>query len=86
MSGPGVAMSSLPAVPIVSPSIRKDILAGKDINWAALLFPLRERKHIQTDKREIKVGDEVIPLVQKKDKRLAHNLTCEQFIKAFNIY
>ena len=86
MAGPAIPLSSLPDVPIVPPAVRKDILAGKDINLAALLLPLKERKYFRSERQEIRVGDEMIPLIQQKDKRLAKNLAMDQFIQAFTTY
>ena len=36
---PGVSSDSLPHVDIISPSVKKDIIMGKDINLASLLIP-----------------------------------------------
>ena len=42
MNTTGVPMATLPDVYVVSPSLRNDILKGKDVNLAALLLPIRE--------------------------------------------
>ena len=79
-------MSSLPDVNIVPESVKSDILQGKDVNLAVLLFSITERKYVESGTCEIKINDEIIPLKPCKDVRLSKNLTSQEFIQAFNIY
>ena len=81
-SSDGVPMSSLPQVEIISPQIRKDIIAGKDINLVCLLLPGYSEEH----NRHVIVNDQVIPLKPLTDHRLQKSLTISEFILAFSIY
>lgn len=69
----GFAAESLPLVETISPQIRSQITAGKDVNLASLLIPYYTP---QDDKEENK----------KPDKRLLRSLTIGEFIQAFGIY
>ena len=80
----GVSADSVPHVIIVSPSIRRDIIAGKDINLASLLIPGYKTDLEQT--RHLMVGDEVVPLKPLTDTRLHRSLTIQEFLKAFDMY
>ncbi len=80
----GVASDSLPHVDIVNPSVRKDIISGKDINLASLLIP--GYKSDSTLVRHLVQGSEVIPLKSLNDTRLSRTLTLSEFIMAFGIY
>ncbi len=61
----GVAADLVPHVSIVSPSIRRDIIAGKDINLSALLIPGYKTDVEST--RHLMVGVEAIPLMPLTD-------------------
>ena len=65
--------------------MRQDIIRGKDINLVQLLLPTRERGNFMSS-QEIKIGDETLHLMPLADKRLARQLTVQEFVKAFNIY
>ena len=80
-----IASSSLPDIDIVPPSIKKEILKGKDINLASLLLPLKDRRYVGSE-RDLQIGDEILTLKSKKDNRLLKDLTIAEFIKAFNIF
>jgi hypothetical protein len=54
----GVSSSSLPALHIISPELKKDILAGKDINLAKLLVP----NYTESAPREMMLGGASISL------------------------
>jgi hypothetical protein len=78
---PGVASHNLPQVPIVNTKMKRDILAGKNVNMASLLSP-----HISDQAgRELVVGEVSIAL-KSQDQRLQRNLSIQEFIQAFNIY
>ena len=80
-----VPSSSLPLVAIVPEPMRQDIIRGKDINLVQSLLPTRERRNFISS-WEIKIGDETLHLKPLADKRLARQLTVQEFVKAFNIY
>ena len=80
----GVPSDSLPQIDIVSPSVRRDIIVGKDINLAALLIP--GYKSDSTTDRHLVKGSEIIPLKSPGDTRLSRNLLLSEFIMAFTIY
>ena len=80
-----IPFSSLPDIDIVPPSIKKEILKGKDINLASLLLPLKDRRYLGSE-RDLQIGDEILTLKSKKDNRLLKDLTIAEFIKAFNIF
>ena len=71
----GFAAESLPFVETVSPSLRRQIIEGKDINLASLLIPYYTGPNLcdTTDK-------------SKPDPRLQKILTIGEFIQAFGIY
>lgn len=72
----GYSAESLPFVETVHPSMRKQILEGKDINLAALLIPYYTGPH----------ADPAVVTKEKPDPRLNQDLTLPQFIQAFGIY
>lgn len=76
----GYAIESLPFVETVSPSIRKAIIEGKDVNLAQLLIPTTNA--ISLRDKETKYGEEK-PV---KDPRLYRSLSISEFIYAFGIY
>ena len=82
--GVGVPSDSLPRVDIVTPSIKKDIIMGKDINMAALLIPGSTGQDVSA--RHLIRGSEIIALKPLTDSRLNKPLTLPEFIKAFGIY
>ena len=79
----GVPMSNLPQIEIISPAIRKDIIAGKDINLACLLMPGYKP---DDSSRHMIMGNQAIPLKPLSDSRLNRNLTISEFALAFSIY
>ena len=74
----GFAAESLPFIETVHPTLRKQIIEGKDVNLAALLIPYYTGSH--ADSAEI-IKDNVKP-----DPRLQNSLSLSQFIQAFGIY
>jgi hypothetical protein len=79
-----VPSSSLPITDIVPENVRKDILAGKDVNLCTLLIPVRERGNFMIG-RDITIGEQTLALKPLSDKRLSKLLTIQEFVKAFNI-
>ena len=81
--GKGVASHNVPRISLVSPRLRGEILAGKDINLARLLIPDQD----EYNQREILLSDgAAIPVKPRTDHRLLKNLTLNEFIKAFTMY
>ncbi|XP_052713846.1 uncharacterized protein LOC128187444 [Crassostrea angulata] len=70
----GFSAESLPLVETISPQLRQQIMAGKDINLASILIPY----YVPT---EDKPQSE-----QKNDYRLQRSLSLGEFIQAFGIY
>lgn len=66
----GYAAESLPLVDTISPVLRQNILASKDINLASLLIP-----YYAYDNSE-----------SRPDPRLNRSLTLAEFIQAFGVY
>ena len=79
----GVPADLVASVDVISPSIKKDIILGKDINLACLLISGFNEEHIQ---RNLVVGNDVVPLRTLTDSRLSKLLTIQEFIKSFTIY
>ena len=79
----GAAPDDLPQVEIVSPNVRREIIAGKDINLASLLIPGANFATHDLQGRHAMLGEVIIPL--KPDKRLSKNLNIQEFITAFTI-
>ena len=77
--------NSLPWIDLVSPQLRQDILAGKDINLAALLI-LGYKGPGEYEQRSLMIAEEIIPLKPLTDPRVNKALTITEFIKAFSIY
>lgn len=71
----GYASESLPLVETVSPSLRQQIITGKDVNLAALLIPYF---HGQSDPS--------CHQSEKPDARLNRTLSLQEFILAFGVY
>jgi hypothetical protein len=82
--GIGVASDNLPHIDIIAPSVRRDIIAGKDINLAALLVP-GYKGDIQSE-RHLVQGGEIIPLKPLTDDRFNRSLTLQECILGFDIY
>ena len=80
----GIPSDSLPHVDIISPSMKRDIIMGKDVNLAALLIPGFKNDSGLT--RHLVQGSEVIALKTQPDTRLNRALTLSEFIMAFAIY
>ena len=68
----GIPAASISDVDLVSPEIRADILAGKDVNLNILLIP----NYITP----------AIKKMKEKDERLTRNLSLDEFIVAFGRY
>ena len=62
----GIPAASISDVDLVSPEIRADILAGKDVNLNILLIP--------------NYTTPAIKKMKEKDKRLTRNLSIDEFI------
>lgn len=72
----GYSAESLPFIETVHPTLRKQIIEGKDVNLASLLIPYYTGQH----------SDPSAISKDKPDPRLNHSLTLTQFIQAFGIY
>ena len=70
----GYAQESLPLVEVVTPSICRAILEGKDINLASLLVAQSSVTHSEHAMQE------------KSDSRLSRLLTIQEFITTFGIF
>ena len=82
MRQPGVAAENYRNVEIVSPHLRSQIIAGKDINLALLLMP-----NTETTSEHRRVDFDGMEYAMKPgDPRLSKNLTLGEFIVAFAIY
>ena len=82
MRQPGVPAENFRNVEIVSPQLRSQIIAGKDINLALLLMPNTEST---SEHRRIDF-DGIEYAMKPGDPRLSKNLTLGEFIVAFAIY
>lgn len=74
----GFSAEPLPFIETVHPTLRKQIVEGKDINLAALLIPYYTGRHADSA--------EIIKDKDKADPRLQNSQTVPQFIQAFGIY
>lgn len=74
----GFSVESLPFIETVHPTLRKQIIEGKDINLSALLIPYYTGYHADSS--------ETVKGKDKPDPRLQNTLTLPQFIQAFGIY
>ena len=72
----GYSAESLPFMDAVHPTLKKQILEGKDINLASLLIPYYTGPH----------ADPSVITKERPDMRLNQELTLAQFIQAFGIY
>lgn len=77
-----VFAEDLPKMDYVSPKLRNQILEGKDINLALLLYP----KHETPQSRLIQSEGFTVELSAPKDTRADQNLTLDEFNKAFRKY
>lgn len=75
----GFSAESLPMVEIISPTLRKNILAGMDINLASLLIPYYNGSGVNATEccEDTK---------SKQDVRLNRDLNLAEFVQAFTIY
>ena len=78
----GVSPECLPHLDLVSASLRKQILEGKDVNLAALLIPEYE----VTQDRSVTAEGICFNLKSTPDPRLLKKLTISEFITAFGKY
>jgi hypothetical protein len=62
--------------------LKRDILAGKDINLASLLIP----NFKEAAPRELHIGEESLTIKPSADKRLTRALNLDEFSLAFNRY
>lgn len=65
----------------MSPSIRKAIIEGKDVNLAQLLIHVPTTNAISLRDKEMKYGEEK----PEKDPRLYRSLSISKFVYAFGI-
>jgi hypothetical protein len=77
----GVALDSLPSMDTVTPSLRKAIQEGKDINFNSFFINGHEFGEV----RSVELGGDVVRL-KNSDARMSKNLGMDQFIIAFGIY
>jgi hypothetical protein len=82
MGQSGVSVNSLPSADFVSPSLRRDILSGKDICLAALMIP----DFKESVPKEVILGGDTFSIKAQNDKRLTRPLTIHEFSLAFNKY
>ena len=82
MNQPGVAAENYRNVEVVSPQLRSQIIAGKDINLALLLMPNNDST---SEHRRVDV-DGLEYILKPGDPRLSKNLTLGEFIVAFGKY
>ena len=75
----GYAAESLPFIETISPQLRKNIIAGNDINLAALLIPY----YSGTGINESNFSDDK---TSKPDPRTNISLSIGEFIQAFSVY
>ena len=80
-----VVADDLPRVELVSPQLRQDILAGKDVNLASLLIPGYKGPG-ELEQRSLLIGQDVIPLKPLSDPRVNKALTITEFVRAFTVY
>ncbi|VDI23781.1 Hypothetical predicted protein [Mytilus galloprovincialis] len=75
----GVRSDEYSNVDIISPSIQKQIIDGKDVNLASLLIPNYETPQIHS----VAANGLELNISGKPDPRLNRKLTIQEFIKAF---
>ena len=76
----GFVAESLPVVETISPQLRQNIIAGRDVNLAALLIPYYIGSGIDNDNLNASQN------VSKPDPRLNRSLTLAEFIQAFSVF
>ncbi|XP_076101126.1 uncharacterized protein LOC143070913 [Mytilus galloprovincialis] len=74
----GYSAESLPLVETISPQLRQNITAGRDVNLASLLIPFYAG--LCSD------NIEQFPYPNKPDPRLNRSLSIGEFVQAFSIY
>ena len=75
----GVRSDSFTNIDIVSPSLQRQIIEGKDVNLASLLIP-----NYECPKSHTAIADNIeVNLPGKPDIRLNRALSIQEFIKAF---
>ena len=72
----------LPKMDFVAPPVKKQILEGKDVNLTILL----SSKYDLPQQHTMQSGGLTVELNTKKDVRLEHNLSLEEFNRAFRKY
>ena len=75
-----VSMEGVAHVEIVTPTVKQNIIQGKNINLASLLLP-----HMQGE-RSVEVEGSCLHLIQLPDPRLSKTLTIGEYITAFSTY
>ena len=75
----GVRSDEYSNVDIISPSIQKQIIDGKDVNLASLLIPNYETPQVHS----VAANGLELNISGKPDPRLNRKLTIQEFIKAF---
>ena len=74
----GYSAESLPFIETIHPTLKKQLIEGKDVNLASLLIPYYTGQHSDSST--------LINSKEKPDPRLNNPLTFGQFIQAFGIY
>jgi hypothetical protein len=77
-----VYSKDLPKMDFVAPPVKKQILEGKDVNLTILL----SSKYDLPQQHTMQSGGLTVELNTKKDVRLEHNLSLEEFNRAFRKY
>lgn len=77
-----VYSEDLPKMDFVAPAVKKQILEGKDVNLTILL----SSKYDLPQQHTMQSGGLTVELNTKKDIRLGHNLSLEEFNRAFRKY
>jgi hypothetical protein len=80
----GVPSYSLPLMDIISTTLKKQILEGRDVNLAALL--MKDYESVQAASSLHKSSGLEINLPGKKDARLHRSLSLKQIVCAFGKY
>ena len=80
----GYAAETLPLVETVTPAIRQNIIAGKDVNLASLLMPYYNGACSSSD--DSMCNNAHCQHINKQDPRLNKTLSIGEFIQAFGIY
>ncbi len=83
LASAGTPADQLKHIAVVSPQLKKDIIAGKDVNLACLLIPNYSQ---QRDGRQFTLDEDTILLKPMSDNRLTRSLSIQEFITAFSVY